>query len=156
VHPLGSYLAKDRVWALVGVALGVAYLFGPSAVPLDLWIIAGGWANIVVVLWVANLSLIAWRPCLAKLHIAAAALGILVFGGRGGGFLALIVSDGRHNLWVAFGERIVLGVIVVLWHWRAVRMIELLRLVDLYRAHLLRLRVGFDARGRPVESGPHE
>jgi len=108
------------------LALAVAYLVGASKVPLDLWVVAGRWAQVAVVVWAAVLCGLIVHPMWVRGHIAAAGLAVIVFGGRGGGFLQAVLG-GRPDLWVAVGERVVMATAAVLWHLRSLKVIDLRR-----------------------------
>jgi len=128
-------MLKDRLWSILGFCLATLYVAGPSKVPLDLWIASGGVADVVVLGWMIALGALIIEPSCVRLHYATAFLGVVVFGGRGGGFLEL-AANGRAELITAVAERFVLAGWTALWHWRAIRMIDLRRLVDLYQAYL--------------------
>lgn len=129
-------MAKERLWALLGIGMGVLYLTGPSRVPLDLWIVAGHWATAIVATWLTALTLLVWRPGLIRAHYLAAFCAVIVFGGRGGGFLAIVLGEDRPDLWTAVAERGLLAAWATLWHLRAIRMIGLRRIVELQRTYL--------------------
>lgn len=133
MHGIGTGETKDRVWAAVAVTLGLLFIAGPSRVPLDLWIIDGYAAQAVVAGWVAVMVGIIAYPSWAHGHVAAAGLGFLVLTGRGGGFLTLVL-DNRPDLWVAVAERAAMAILGVLWHIRAIKIIDLRRIVIAYSA----------------------
>jgi len=91
-----------------------------SNVPPNLVLLDGEPAFWVFRIYGCLMLAIAWWPHSYALHRYALPLGILAWGGRGGGFLELVLNN-RLDLMAAVLERIAIVTLVSVWHYAQVR-----------------------------------
>lgn len=104
-------------WAFPLAVIATLFaMLATSRVPLNLYIIRGAAADVVVVGYIAMLAASLVMRASPWLHHFGAPLGVLVFLGRAGGFADLVITDSRLDLLAAVGERVVLTLAVVFWH----------------------------------------
>jgi len=99
---------------VVAATLGLVNVF--SAVEPNLWIVSGNSARLFV--WLYGIVLVASAafPDDLTLHKVGAPLAVLVFAGRGGGFLQLVFDLDSNSLIGAVAERFMVAVLLVTWH----------------------------------------
>jgi len=82
---------------------------------VDVGLIAGTQARIIMWSSVGLLTAIAVRPS-RTLHVVALGISALVLFGRGASFVSLVLNADRPDLWGAVAERFAMFVIVIIWH----------------------------------------
>ena len=87
-----------------------------SEVPPNLIIVDGTWAGHLLELYALVTFGLIFKPNVYGLHRIALALGIIAWGGRGGGFLELVIELGRYDLIAAVAERVLIVILVVYYH----------------------------------------
>ncbi len=106
---------RRAVPAVTGVTLAV--LPWLSRVAPNLLVISGGPASVIATLYAALLLALAIDPELPPVaHKIGAALAVVVWMGRGGGFIERMLLEDRTDLIPAVGERAALCVLLVSWH----------------------------------------
>lgn len=112
----------DRGWPAVTSAAVVTVL-ATSRVDLNLLLVAGLPATVLAVGYAVAMASLVGAPNNLTLHRVTFALSVLFWGGRAGGFLDLVVTHGRGDLWGAVAERASMFVAVATLHLIAARRI---------------------------------
>ena len=102
-------------------ALGVAMF---SAVSVDLVVVEGDLADVVLYAYAALMVAIVIRPDVELLHRLGVSAALGIWGGRALGFVHLALERRSWSLTGAVLERLALCVAVVVWHWASVHRIE--------------------------------
>lgn len=113
-------LRAMMIWgfpSLLVMALSSVVVLSETSIglPLDLVVVAGRAAAVVVVAYLACLVWAVWSMD-PRLFAWSAPLGALVFAGRAGGFVSLMIEERRWELVSEAMVRVLVGTGVVLWH----------------------------------------
>ena len=103
----------------VQVAVGLLMILALSNVPPTLFFLGEGATSIIFIFYAALLVMVALFGSRLdhRVHPLGGAVAFLVFGGRAGGFLELVIESSRPDLFPAVAERLLLVSTMVMWHY---------------------------------------
>lgn len=99
------------------VAFALVSFIWFSQVPVQLFIFPAWFSTMCIGIYALIMMTIPfWKTRHFELHAIGAALAVLVFTGRGLGFLEIVLVEDRYDLIAAVFERVFIIIGLVIWH----------------------------------------